>query len=98
MEQRRSSPIAARIAAGLVFLFGIALLGGTFYLAFRMFTDPRVGLLPPPGAGQPAPDLGTQALIILGRVGLLLIMTYAGSAIASKGIHLYQATQHPRAE
>lgn len=92
-ERAARPPIAARIAAGLVFLFGVALMAGTFYLAFTMFHNPQEGLFPPSAKGAAPAGLATIALVIVARVGLLFIMAYAGSSIASKGIALYEATR-----
>jgi hypothetical protein len=82
-----------RIAAGIVFLLGILLMAGTFYLAYTLFTDPRAGIFPPTGSGTPALNLTDRILIAVVRVGLLFVMGFAGSAIASKGIALYEATR-----
>lgn len=91
-----SKPIVARIGAGFVFLLGVFLMAGTFYLAFSMFHDPQAGLFPPAGKNHPTSEFATQILIMINRIGLLFVMAYAGSSIASKGVALYEATRNPK--
>lgn len=73
-----------------VFLGGIALLGLTFWLAYRMFTTPAQTTL---GIQTNKPvDLGLAASALIGslfRVIVLLLMAFVSSSIANRGIHLY---------
>ncbi|MCL6628336.1 MAG: hypothetical protein K6U00_01890 [Armatimonadetes bacterium] len=79
-----------RFVGMVVFALGIAVLIFVFIIAYTMFKSPVSHLLPTAGGKAPsAMDLGTAVAWVAVRIGLLFIMTLAGSLIASKGIQLY---------
>ena len=75
----------------IVFLLGIALLIAVFVMAYRVFATPISTLICGAGgsASATASQLGTAVVATLIRIGLLFVMTLAGSLIASRGISLY---------
>jgi hypothetical protein len=89
--------------AALVFLIGIAALVTVFVNAVGLFQAPVAGLGLPLAKGQAPPaalNLGVALIQLLYKLLVLIVMTVAGSLIASKGIHLYQAasmSHHPAA-
>lgn len=68
-----------------VFLLGVGVLFVVFREAHQMFTAP----LPP--AERSLPKLGQIGIDVLKKLGLLVIMTLAGSLIANKGVQMYFA-------
>ena len=87
-----------RLLALLVFLAGVGILVFVFVTALHLFQSPVPGLAPlqTPGAPPPpAANIGTALADFARRLLLLLVMTMAGSIIASKGAHLYFATLYP---
>lgn len=74
-----------RILGIAVFLLGVGVLWIVFREAHQMFTAP----LPP--AEKSLPKLGQMGIDILKKLGLLVIMTLAGSLIANKGVQMYFA-------
>ncbi|MGC8785128.1 MAG: hypothetical protein ACP5RN_12190 [Armatimonadota bacterium] len=74
-----------RILGVGVFLLGIGVLWIVFREAHQMFTAPL------PSAEKSLPRLGQIGIDILKKLGLLIIMTLAGSLIANKGVQMYFA-------
>ncbi|GIV19432.1 MAG: hypothetical protein KatS3mg023_1183 [Armatimonadota bacterium] len=74
-----------RILGVAVFLLGIGVLWIVFREAHQMFTAPL------PSAEKSLPKLGQIGIDILKKLGLLIIMTLAGSLIANKGVQMYFA-------
>lgn len=74
-----------RLLGIVVFLLGIGALGVAFREAYQMFTAPL------PAAERSLPRLGQIGIDILKKLGLLVIMTIAGSLIANKGVQMYFA-------
>lgn len=74
-----------------VFLLGVAVLLVVFGMAYGMFTAPASKLFGGNGGSSSvtAAQLGTAVALTLIRIGLLFVMTLAGSLVASRGIHLY---------
>ncbi len=87
-----------RILALLVFLVGVGMLVFVFVTALHLFQSPVPGLEPLQKAGAappPAANIGTALADFARRLLLLMVMTLAGSILASKGAHLYFGTVHP---
>jgi len=88
-----------RIVGLLVFLAGVGLLVWVFVMANRLFHAPAPPLpaAPSPNAANPGPSpflaIGAGFSDLLRRLLLLLLMSVAGSVIASKGIQLYFAAR-----
>ncbi|GBC95011.1 hypothetical protein HRbin16_00798 [bacterium HR16] len=70
-----------------VFLLGVGVLWIVFREAHQMFTAPL------PSAEKSLPKLGQVGIDILKKLGLLVIMTLAGSLIANKGVQMYFAAR-----
>lgn len=75
----------ARFMGMIVFIVGIALLVWVFVAGYGMFVAPE-RLVP---SGKSVSGLGTALALVLIRLGVLIVMTIAGSLIAARGIHLY---------
>jgi len=81
-----------RVAGIVAFALGIVVLIFVFAIAYSMFTSPAEELLSPKGgqnSSLTAVGLGNILVMLLVRILLLLVMTLAGSLIASRGIQLY---------
>lgn len=88
-------------AVGLLMLFvGVALLVYVFMQSYGMLTHPIPGMALPASphvssnAASMAPPvdfgrLGSAAIAFLLKLAVLLIMTFVGSVIAARGVHLY---------
>ncbi|MDW8290910.1 MAG: hypothetical protein RMM06_09310, partial [Armatimonadota bacterium] len=74
-----------RILGVAVFLLGVGILWVVFREAHQMFTAPV------PSAEKSLPRLGQIGVDILKKLGLLVVMTLAGSLIANKGVQMYFA-------
>ena len=93
--------LAGRLLAFLVFLVGVGMLIFVFTAALHLFQSPVPGLeaLQKPGAPPPpAVNIGTALADFARRLLLLLLMTLAGSLLASRGAHLYFGTVYPPSE
>ncbi len=88
-----------RIVGLLVFLAGVGVLVWVFVMANRLFNAPAPPLpaAPPANAANPGPSpflaIGASFSDLLRRLLLLLLMSVAGSVIASKGVQLYFAAR-----
>lgn len=89
---------AGRGAGIAVFVLGVLLLVGVFYMAYEELVASGSLEGPPPAsssaglsAGRSAVD---QALLVATKGLFLLVMGFIASAIANKGIGLYQAAVH----
>lgn len=94
--------LPARIIAFAVFLLGIGLLCLVFSLAWALFHVPPTHLATttaPGGAAAPLPaaEIGLSLAAFARQLLLLVVMTVAGSVVASKGIHLYFSAHPPAA-
>jgi len=90
-----------RLLALLVFLAGVGMLVFVFVTALHLFQSPVPGLAPLQTLGAPPPpaaNIGTALVDFIRRLLLLLVMTLAGSILASKGAHLYFGTVYPSSE
>ncbi len=93
--------LPGRLLALLVFLVGVGMLVFVFVTALHLFQSPVPGLEPlqKPGAPPPpAANIGTALADFVRRLLLLMVMTLAGSLLASKGAHLYFGTVYPASE
>lgn len=86
-----------RIIGMVFFLLGIIILIFVFAIAYGMFTAPASQVFgnPQGSAGLTATGLGAVVILIVVRIGLLFIMTLAGSLIAARGMHLYLGSSEP---
>ncbi len=84
----------------LMLLVGVALLVYVFMQSYGMLTHPIPGMALPSsahGTGNAASAastvdfgrLGSAAIAFLLKLAVLLIMTFVGSVIAARGVHLY---------
>ena len=77
-----------RIAGMCVFIIGVALLILVFGTARGMFAATTTQTLG--GADKStAVGMGAAAVGMFVRIGLLFVMTLAGSLVAARGVHLY---------
>ncbi len=93
--------LPGRLLALLVFLTGVGMLIFVFVTALHLFQSSVPGLQPlqTPGAPPPpAANIGTALADFARRLLLLMVMTLAGSLLASKGAHLYFGTVYPAME
>ncbi len=93
--------LPGRLLALLVFLTGVGMLIFVFVTALHLFQSSVPGLQPlqMPGAPPPpAANIGTALADFARRLLLLMVMTLAGSLLASKGAHLYFGTVYPAME
>lgn len=93
--------LPGRVLALLVFLTGVGMLIFVFVTALHLLQSPVPGLQPlqTPGAPPPAAaNIGTALADFARRLLLLMVMTLAGSLLASKGAHLYFGTVYPPTE
>jgi len=94
MERGARKDLLAQMMGLLVFVAGIAALALAFAAAYRLFSSPGLALgHGGAGAAPSAANISSAALVVLAKVGLLFIMTLAGSLIASRGIQLYFASK-----
>ena len=80
--------LGGKIAGMLVFLVGVCLLLLVFYLAYTFFHGLVVALRAPVNP-QHSPSALTVLAIGLVQLGMLFVMGYVGSLIASKGLELF---------
>lgn len=93
--------LSGRLLALLVFLVGVAMLVFVFLTAWHLFQSPVPGLEPLQTPGAPPPpavNIGTALADFVRRLLLLMVMTLAGSILASKGAHLYFGTVYSASE
>lgn len=89
MAPVKHDPVAETLGI-IVFLGGIGLVVLSFFYAFQMFRTPTPELLGvEPGSTIELASLGSQAIGVLIRIFLLLLMTALGSVIANRGIRMY---------
>ncbi|MHB9035507.1 MAG: hypothetical protein ACYC64_02490 [Armatimonadota bacterium] len=91
--------LVGRIVGMLVFLAGVGILVFVFVAAFQYFNSNAILLKPATPASETLPAtsrLGESALLLFGRIALLIVMAIAGSQVASRGIQLYFAATSPR--
>jgi hypothetical protein len=89
IPQHQPHSLGGKVAGMLVFLLGVALLLLVFYLAYTFFT----GLVAAIGGHSSKTSQPPSVLTVLGtgivQLGMLFIMGYVGSLIASKGLELF---------
>ena len=93
----RRNDLLGRLVGIFVFLCGVGLLVFVFWMAYSFFYAPLGQLPTAPAHGSTAPassQLGSKALALLARIGLLVVMTIIGSVMASRGVQLYFAAVH----
>lgn len=93
----RRDDLVTRIIGIIVFLGGVGLMAFSFVVAYDWFNDPAAGIqtAAPPGTdASPTAQLGTSALRLFIRLGLLLIMTIIGSLLAGRGAQIYFAASN----
>ena len=78
--------LGGKIAGMLVFLIGVALLLLVFYLAYTFFTGLAHAISHP---NPTAPSLLAVLAKGVVQLGMLFVMGYIGSLIASKGLELF---------
>jgi hypothetical protein len=81
--------LGGKIAGMLVFLVGVALLLLVFYLAYVFFTGLVASLSGSASASDKSPSLLTVLAKGVLQLGMLFVMGYVGSLIASKGLELF---------
>jgi hypothetical protein len=86
--------LTGRIFGILVFLLGVALLGSVFSMAYTLFHASPAAAIGVKFTGNPKTDptvaaIGSQFAWMLYRIGLLFMMSIAGSLIAQFGVKLY---------
>lgn len=95
MQQVRAKtdPFGAALGV-LTFLAGVALLGLTFYAAYRMFSvPPQQAMEIEPGKTVDLAKTGDSFVRLLERVILLVVMGAVASALSNRGIKLYAASR-----
>ena len=83
---------SGRIVGMIVFLVGIAVLLFVLITAYQMFSAPASDLFQTGSGTASSPTavgLGSSIAVVLVKIGLLFVMTLAGSLLAGKGIQLY---------
>ncbi len=93
--------LPGRLLALLVFLVGVGMLVFVFVTALHLFQSPVPGLEPLQAPGAPPPpavNIGMALADFARRLLLLMVMTLAGSLLASKGAHLYFGTVYAPSE
>lgn len=89
----KTDPFGAALGV-LTFLAGVALLGLTFYAAYRMFAvPPRQAMEIEPGKAVDLAKTGDSFIRLLERVILLVVMGAVASALSNRGIKLYAASR-----
>jgi hypothetical protein len=89
VEKSSENSRAARIVGMLTFVAGVVILAFVFFRAYALFSAPPAGMAGSAAAGPTTGNLATAGMSLLARIGLLFIMTLAGSLIASRGVQLY---------
>lgn len=84
---------SGRIVGMAVFVLGVAILVFVFIHAFLLFSASPDELLSPRGRDSSAAALGSATVLMLIRIGLLFVMTLAGSLVAARGIQLYLGSE-----
>jgi hypothetical protein len=88
--QHHPHSLGGKIAGMLVFAIGVGLLLLVFYLAYVFFTGLATALGAPASA-NPAQSPSLLTVLAKGvlQLGMLFLMGYVGSLIASKGLELF---------
>jgi hypothetical protein len=84
-----------RLLGLTVFVLGVVLLLFVFYAAYAELTGSAMGQLSRPASG--GPDMGLVLSLVLKAI-FLFLLGYLASAVASRGIGLYQAARGEQAE
>lgn len=91
MERPSENTKIARLIGMLTFVTGVTLLAFVFFWAYALFSAPPAGV---PGTNPTTGNLASAGMSLVTRIGLLCIMTLAGSLIAGRGVHMYLG--HPQ--
>jgi ABC-type anion transport system duplicated permease subunit len=89
--QNQTSSHAGRLLGGIIFGIGMVLLLVVFVLAARAFSQVPEGLKASMSASEPGVGVLLAGAAI--RAVFLIVMAYASSLMASKGLDLYQASE-----
>lgn len=84
-----------RIIGMIIFIMGIVILLFVFGMAYGMFTAPASQVFGSP-ASVTAMSLGSTLALVFIRIGLLFVMTLAGSLVAARGVHMYVGSSERR--
>lgn len=86
----RKDSAAGRALGILVFLLGIGILVLVAIITYRLFDASGSVLNTTPGSPAGATtQLGASAIRLLYRIALLMILCFAGSLVAARGLHFY---------
>ncbi len=99
MPRSRQGSALGGLLGLLVFAGGVILLLATFQMAMTMFNTPpekALGLVP--GKGLDPNTTGANAIGILYRILLLVVMAIIGSLIANRGIQMFADTRPRKAK
>ncbi|HEY3414736.1 MAG TPA: hypothetical protein VGM51_16985 [Armatimonadota bacterium] len=75
---------SAKATGLLVFLAGAAMMIVVFSTAMHMLNDTRA-------ASMDIKRLPQEGIVLLARIGFLFVLGYLASAVAGRGIHLFEA-------
>ncbi len=92
-EGRSTTDSPGRILGMVVFAVGVGLLLYVFYTVYTELATGALSRLTAP-ASQPGPDFNL-VLALLVRALFLFLLGYLASAIAGRGIGMYQAARIP---
>jgi len=97
MDQKgtREPDARGRLLGLAVFVLGVALLLFVFSAAYAELTGGAMGQLSRPAPG--GPDMGVALGLVLKAI-FLFLLGYLASAVAGRGIGLYQAARGEHAE
>lgn len=84
----KASGILGQIIGIVVFVVGIAMLVHVFLIGWQVFQSPDMAPKNPDPGGD---AVVTRLATLVVRLAFLLVMSIAGSLVASKGIQLYAA-------
>ena len=87
--ENQTSSRAGRLLGGIIFAIGMALLLVVFVLAARAFSEVPDGLEASASASEPGVGVVLAGAAV--RAAFLIVMAYASSLMASKGLDLHQA-------
>ena len=87
---------AHRRLGAFIFVVGILMLLAVFALAALSFAQVPQALAA--SRASPGPSLGARLAVVAARAAFLLVMAYASSLVAAKGLDLYQAAQGRRGD
>jgi len=89
--QNQTSSRTGRLLGGVIFGIGMVLLLMVFVLAARAFSQVPEGLEASVSASEPGVGVVLAGAAV--RAAFLIVMAYASSLMASKGLDLYQTSK-----